>query len=126
MESFIPDLDLKINFSKAENIYIASKPADLRKGIDGYASIVQTSLRQDPTDGSIYLFTNRQKNKVKGIIYDKGCFWMVYCRSGRLKWPESSIESDFYRISQSQLSSLMAGLGIVPVNSKITFKPKYV
>lgn len=114
MESFIPDLDLRLDFSKAENIYIATSPADLRKGIDGYVSIVQTSLQQDPTDGSVYLFTNRMKNKVKGIIYDKGSFWMVYCRSGKLKWPDSPNEGDFYRISQSQLSSLMAGLGIVP------------
>ena len=50
-------LDLGIDFSKVKNIILVNKPADLRKGIDGYASIIQGIYHLDPTDGSLYLFT---------------------------------------------------------------------
>lgn len=70
MESFFPVLDPGIDFSKVKTIFIARKPADLRKGIDGYVSLVQGCLHLDPVDGSLFLFVNRQKNKMKGILYD--------------------------------------------------------
>ncbi len=34
-------LDLGIDFSKVKNIILVYKPADLRKGIDGYYYIIQ-------------------------------------------------------------------------------------
>ena len=59
MESIIPAIDLGIDFSKVKNIYLAQMPADLRKGIDGYVSLVQGPLALDPLDGSLFLFVNR-------------------------------------------------------------------
>lgn len=127
MESFIPEYAMTIDVSKAKNIILAAKPADLRKGIDGYASLVSTCLDMDPTDGSLYLFTNRQKNKMKGILFDGNNYWLLYKRSASfsLKWPAHSDSSEYYRITQDQLSSLMAGLSIVP-HTALLQRPQYV
>ena len=97
MESIIPAIDLGIDFSKVKNIYLAQMPADLRKGIDGYVSLVQGPLALDPLDGSLFLFVNRQKNKIKGILRDGNGFWLVYKRLSRssLQWPVSTDQSDF-------------------------------
>ena len=128
MESIIPAIDLGIDFSKVKNIYLAQMPADLRKGIDGYVSLVQGPLALDPLDGSLFLFVNRQKNKIKGIIRDGNGFWLVYKRLSRssLQWPVSTDQSDFMRIDCSQLASLLSGLSIVPQPAFLPRTYKYV
>lgn len=128
MESIIPSIDLGIDFSKVKNIYLAQMPADLRKGIDGYVSLVQGPLALDPLDGSLFLFVNRQKNKIKGILRDGNGFWLVYKRLSRssLQWPVSTDQSDFMRIDCSQLASLLSGLSIVPQPAFLPRTYKYV
>ncbi|MFR7638253.1 MULTISPECIES: IS66 family insertion sequence element accessory protein TnpB [Bacteria] len=128
MESIIPAIDLGIDFSKVKNIYLAQMPADLRKGIDGYVSLVQGPLALDPLDGSLFLFVNRQKNKIKGILRDGNGFWLVYKRLSRssLQWPVSTDQSDFMRIDCSQLASLLSGLSIVPQPAFLPRTYKYV
>lgn len=117
-----------IDFSKVKNIYLAQMPADLRKGIDGYVSLVQGPLALDPLDGSLFLFVNRQKNKIKGILRDGNGFWLVYKRLSRssLQWPVSTDQSDFMRIDCSQLASLLSGLSIVPQPAFLPRTYKYV
>ncbi len=128
MESIIPAIDLGIDFSKVKNIYLAQMPADLRKEIDGYVSLVQGPLALDPLDGSLFLFVNRQKNKIKGILRDGNGFWLVYKRLSRssLQWPVSTDQSDFMRIDCSQLASLLSGLSIVPQPAFLPRTYKYV
>ena len=128
MESIIPAIDLGIDFSKVKNIYLAQMPADLRKGIDGYVSLVQGPLALDPLDGSLFLFVNRQKNKIKGILRDGNGFWLVYKRLSRssLQWPVSTDQSDFMRIDCSQLAALLSGLSIVPQPAFLPRTYKYV
>ena len=127
MERFIPYYEMKIDVSKARSIILASMPADLRKGIDGYASLVSACLNLDPTDGSLYLFTNRQKNKIKGIMFDGNNYWLLYKRisSYSLNWPENAGSSEYFRISHEQLSSLLAGMNIFPKADSFR-RPKYV
>ncbi|UNT94163.1 IS66 family insertion sequence element accessory protein TnpB [Allobaculum sp. Allo2] len=77
MESIIPAIDLGIDFSKVKNIYLAQMPADLRKGIDGYVSLVQGPLALDPLDGSSFssLIDRRTRSKVSFVTeMDSGLF----------------------------------------------------
>lgn len=38
-------------------IFLLPQPVDFRKGLDGLAGVVATSLGHDPFDGSIYVFS---------------------------------------------------------------------
>ena len=47
-------------FDEISNIYILVEPCDLRKGIDGYASIVRSEFHLDPMHtGNLYIFCNK-------------------------------------------------------------------
>lgn len=37
-------------------IYLASRPVDFRKGMDGLAAIVQSEFNLDPFSGAIFVF----------------------------------------------------------------------
>lgn len=111
-----------IDFSQIDHIILVQKPIDLRKGIDGYVSYVQGCLRLKPNDNSIFLFTNRQKNKLKAIIFRKNGWWLHYWRliESSFQWPTSSNSSDFLQLSLDQVSLLFSGRAVIP---PISFDP---
>lgn len=127
MTNSIPEYNSKFDFSLFKNLYLVQKPADLRKGIDGYCSIISSIHSLDPADGSLYLFTNKSKNKVKGIFYDGTGYWLIYKRlnSSSLKWPLSNETEDVLVLNSTQLESLLGGLSIVPSQAFLPFHPRF-
>lgn len=99
-------------FEKISHIYIQVEPCDLRKGIDGYAALVNSEFNMDPMDSnSLYIFCNRNHNKLKCLYYDGTGFCLLYKRleSGTFKWSKSADEK-FLEISEQQLKWLLEGL----------------
>ena len=96
-------------FEKISHIYIQVEPCDLRKGIDGYAALVNSEFNLDPMDSnSLYIFCNRNHNKLKCLYYDGTGFWLLYKRleSGTFKWSKSADEKSL-EISEQQLKWLI-------------------
>lgn len=46
-------------------ILVARDPVDFRKSIDGLAAICEVHLKEQPLDGTLFLFTNRSRKGVK-------------------------------------------------------------
>ena len=67
----------------ATTVYVAREAVDLRKSIDGLALWVETSLRVSPLSGSVFVFFNRQRDKVKLLWWDRHGFWVAYKRLER-------------------------------------------
>ena len=44
-------------------IHVYSRPADMRKGIQGLGGLVRESFVADPTDGSLFVFINRRRDR---------------------------------------------------------------
>ena len=53
-------------------IFVATAPVDLRKAIDGLAALVRQSLGHDPLSGSLYVFGNKRKDRIKILFWEPG------------------------------------------------------
>lgn len=53
-----------------EAIFIYRPPVDFRKAANGLAAIVEQELGHNPFSGQLYLFTNRHRNKIKGLYWE--------------------------------------------------------
>ena len=51
-------------------IYLHTAPTDLRKGFDGLSGLVRGQFGKDPTDGSLFLFVNRRRDRLKILHFD--------------------------------------------------------
>lgn len=64
---------------------------DFRRGLDGLLGICRTRISSiDPFSGVLFLFCNRSRKSIKGVIYDGQGFWLLMKRlsSGRFShWP---------------------------------------
>lgn len=58
------------DISKAEHIYIAVGYTDMRKQIDGLATIVQKNFRLDPFSNSLFLFCGRNTSIMKALYWE--------------------------------------------------------
>ena len=115
-------------FEKINHIYIQVEPCDLRKGIDGYAALVNSEFNLDSMDSnSLYIFCNRNHNKLKCLYYDGTGFWLLYKRleSGTFKWSKSADEKSL-EISEQQLKWLLEGLKMEQKNAFKESRKMYV
>ena len=57
-----------LNLSNSNKVYLATGATDLRKSIDGLAIIVQMRFKLDPFSNSLFIFCNKNRDKIK-ILY---------------------------------------------------------
>jgi|LSQX01.1.fsa_nt_gb transposase len=69
----------------SSRIYLYRGVTDMRKGFDGLCGMVRESMNCDPTDGSLFIFVNRQRNILKALYWDKDGFalWQKRLEQGR-------------------------------------------
>ena len=49
-------------------ILLAREPADMRKGFDALAHLVQSVLQEDPLSDHLFVFRNRQDDRIKLLL----------------------------------------------------------
>jgi transposase len=108
-------------------VYLACGVTDMRKSIDGLAAIVTHSFELDPFDTSLFVFCNRDRDRLKILRWDTNGFWLYYRRleRGRFRWPSMAV-GQTVTITRRQLQWLLDGLEIEqrrahkPVAAKIS------
>ena len=48
-----------------QNVYVYLQPVDFRRSIDGLAAFVEMELALSPFAPSLFVFSNRQRDKIK-------------------------------------------------------------
>lgn len=100
------------NFTGAEKVYIACGYTDLRKGIDGLATLVQQQFKLNSFTNTLFLFCGRRRDRIKGLYWEGDGFILLYKRleRGGYQWPRSEIEVRM--LTPQQYRWLMEGLSI--------------
>jgi transposase len=95
-----------------ENVYLACGPTDLRKSIDSLAALVQEGFGLDPFSPCLFVFCNRQRDKLKILLWDHNGFWLLYRRleRGTFQWP--SDREATVTVSGRELRWLLDGLAL--------------
>jgi transposase len=70
-------------------IYLAQDPVDFRLGINGLSTLVEATLRFDPFSRNLFCFTNKRRNQIKVLYWQRSgfCLWLKRLEEERFKWP---------------------------------------
>jgi transposase len=81
-----------LSFTGALKVYAALEPQDMRKSFNGLCAIVEQHLQCDPYQGTLYLFANRRRDRIKILFWDGTGLWVAAKRleKGRFSWPKPS------------------------------------
>jgi len=92
-------------------VYLHREPVDFRLNINGLSALVQHALGLDPFAACVYVFSNRRRNRVKVLGWDRNGFWLLLKRleEDRFVWPSAT---DVPVLTIEQLHWLLEGIDI--------------
>jgi len=63
----------------------------MRRSFDGLCLVVEQYVGADPKSGALFVFTNKRKNRLKVLWFDRNGFCILYKRLHRARFelPES-------------------------------------
>lgn len=97
----------------AAQVWIATTPVDMRKSFDGLAEVVRSFLGRDPLSGHLFVFRNKNSQRLKILWWDRGGLTIYYRRleRGTFRFPTSPDKA--VAVEAEQLLRLLAGLEVV-------------
>jgi transposase len=101
-----------LNWSAATRIFVATAPIDLRASFNKLFALTQLVLKEDPLSGHWFVFTNRERNRVKILFWDGSGLWVCAKRleKGRFTWPAA--EQVCAQLRGEELIALLSGLEV--------------
>ncbi len=96
-----------------ERVYLHRAPVDMRRQIDGLSILAKDVMDLDPMSGSMFVFINRRRNKLKILLWEKNGFvvWYKRLEQHRFHWPRTSAET-VLTLTGEQLNWLLDGYDV--------------
>ena len=100
-----------INGIPVNQVYLVSGVTDMRKATPGLSLLVSEQLEHAPFDGSVFVFCNRQRDKLKILYWGRNGFWLYYhtLEKGKFQWPTEK-DPQTLSLTLRELQWLLDGL----------------
>lgn len=102
-------------FPSAMKIYLALEPVDMRKQFNGLWALAAEHLKIDPFQGALFVFTNKDRDRVKLLYWDGTGAWVLAKRleKGRFTWPKTAgSDPRKLALAPEALTMLLAGIDL--------------
>ncbi len=99
-------------------VFLATTPVDLRGSFDRLAAVTRSVLNQDPCSGALFLFTNRARNRLKALWWDRNGYVLLYKRLARKTFELPTVvdaKTQSVQISREEFASILAALRVPEV-----------
>ena len=102
-----------LNLATNLRIYAYVPPADMRKGFAGLSGIIREEFDADPTDGSLFLFINKRRDRMKLLHFADGGFWLYYrlLEAGTFEKLKAT-DACQVQLDATELSMLLSGVSL--------------
>jgi len=110
-----------------EKVYLACGVTDMRKSINGLAAIVEGSFNLNPFDEAVFVFCNRQRDRIKILTWDGDGYWLYFKRleQGHFRWPSVGEEATM-TLTGEELNILLRGARIEQKLKRNEIKERHV
>jgi transposase len=102
-------------------IFIKPGPTDMRKQINGLSVAVEEEFGKALFSGSLFIFCNKPRRRLKILYWDRNgfCMWLKRLEKDRFPWPKDEAESK--EITVSQLKMLLDGIDFFNAHKKLQY-----
>ena len=106
-------------------VFLYRLPTDMRKSFHGLVALTESALKQDPLSGSLFVFLNRRRDRLKILYWGQTgfCIWYQQLEKGTYQLPEESREGHaVLEVTRSQLSLILDGIDLSSVRQRRRFE----
>ena len=106
--------------SAAVRVYLATKPADMRKSFDGLFALA-SGLALDPLSGHLFVFVNRRRDRIKVLYWDRDglAVWAKRLERGTFRLPIAG--ADRLEMTTADLAALLAGIDLNTARRRLRY-----
>ena len=92
----------------------------MRKSFDGLSGIIRGTFGEDPSDGSLFLFVNKRRDRIKALWWDGDGYVLWYKRleEGTFETIGSKNGEERVRIDSTQLAMILGGVRLESVRRR--------
>lgn len=96
----------------------------MRKSIDGLCGEAQDYVGHNPVDGSLFVFYNRRRDKLKMLWWDRDGYWVWYKRleAGTFQMPLFDGSATSVTLSGDDLHLILSGIDLASVKKRKRFR----
>ena len=107
-------------------VFLYRLPTDMRKSFHGLIALTESALKQDPLSGSLFVFLNRRRDRIKILYWGQAgfCIWYQQLQKGTYQLPdEQSLEErETVEVTRSQLSLILDGIDLSSARQRRRFQ----
>ena len=98
----------------ATRVFVATGGTDMRFGFDGLFGLVRDTLGEDPLSGHLFVFANRDRTRIKILVWDGSGLWVCAKRleRGRFAWPLAGEGCQRIPMRGEELTMLLSGIDL--------------
>lgn len=115
-----------ITFAPEARVLLLRRPTDMRKSFHGLVALVESQLQQDPLSGTLFVFVNRRRDRMKILYWGQTgfCIWYQQLQKGtyQLPQPESLHQDDSLEVTRAQLSLILDGIDLASIRQRTRFQ----
>ncbi len=102
-----------INFSDVR-IFLCTTPTNMHYSFDRLMGLAQEIFDQDPLSGHLFLFLNRDRDRMKILFWDHDgfCIWYKRLERGTFQLLTTTNDEQGIELNYSQLVRLVGGLDL--------------
>ena len=101
-----------INLPPTVRIFLATAPADMRRGFDGLASLTSSVIGENPLSGHLFVFRNRRGDRLKILYWDRDglALWAKRLERGVFRFPTP--QSHRVEVTPAELAAILEGIDL--------------
>jgi len=114
-----------LQFSDATPIYLFTLPTDMRKSFDGLSGLIALHFDAAVTDGTLFVFINRRRDRMKVMYFDSDglAIWYKRLERGRYELPMNPTGRCDVQIDARQLRLILDGVDLRSVRQRKRYRP---
>jgi transposase len=101
-----------INLPPTVRIFLATQPADMRRGFDGLSALTTSIIGQDPLSGHLFVFRNRRGDRLKILYWDRDglAIWAKRLERGTFRFPAPA--GDRLEVTPAEMAAILEGIDL--------------
>ena len=106
-------------------VFLYRLPTGMRKSFHGLVALTESAMQQDPLSGSLFVFVNRRRDRLKILYWGQTgfCIWYQQLEKGTYQLPEEPRqEQEALEVTRSQLSLILDGIDLSSVRQRRRFQ----
>jgi transposase len=109
-----------IGFTSSQRYFVYRSCTDMRKSFDSLCALVSAQMKRNFMSGDVFIFLNRERNRIKLLVWDRSGFviWYKRLEEGTFELPQFAEGVQDAEVKWERLVMILEGIQLGSVKER--------